>query len=281
MNYNNLVVDPLGSFECAWLWAEASDPDQHAVTFEWRDSAGVLVTTNRVMRRCNQAPGTFPMRLTIRDGRGAVLSRTVTLTILPFKEIVVYTTDPTSENDVWLTGNWTAVIDATAAAGYRAYDPQRGAAKVLVPSSNPTSYSEDSIHTRSDADVQLWIRLKADQNSYANDSVWVQFSGSTDEAGRPAYRMGTTSGLAIDLEECAGCGESGWGWEDDGWAWNRNGVRLRFPDGGRQQMLIQTREDGVSVDQVVLSSEKYLTARPGLAKGDRTILPRNYHVNPH
>ena len=139
VNYNDLVVDPLGSFECAWLSAEASDPDQHAVTFEWRDSAGVLVTTNRVMRWCNQTPGTFPMHLTIRDGRGAVISRTVTLTILPFKEIVVYATDPTSENDVWLTGNWTAVIDATAAAGYRAYDPQRGATKVLVPAPTPGS----------------------------------------------------------------------------------------------------------------------------------------------
>ena len=51
--------------------------------------------------------------------------------------------------------------------------------------------------------------------------------------------------------------------------------------GGKRQTLIETREDGVSVDQVVLSSEKYFTARPGLAKGDRTILPRNYHVNPH
>jgi hypothetical protein len=75
---------------------------------------------------------------------------------------------------------------------------------------------------------------------------------------------------------------SGWGWEDDGWgAAGRNGVTLRFPDGGRQDILIQTREDGVSVDQVVLSAEKYLAARPGLAKNDRTILPRTYQVNPH
>jgi len=29
----------------------------------------------------------------------------------------------------------------------------------------------------------------------------------------------------------------------------------------------------VSVDQVVLSAEKYLTTRPGTAKNDRTILP--------
>jgi hypothetical protein len=29
----------------------------------------------------------------------------------------------------------------------------------------------------------------------------------------------------------------------------------------------------VSIDQIVLSAEKYLTTRPGLAKNDRTILP--------
>jgi hypothetical protein len=39
-------------------------------------------------------------------------------------------------------------------------------------------------------------------------------------------------------------------------------------------MRIQTREDGLSIDQIVLSAEKYLTARPGPAKNDKTILPR-------
>ena len=81
----------------------------------------------------------------------------------------------------------------------------------------------------------------------------------------------------MNLEECSGCGESGWGWEDDGWgAVNRNGVTLRFPDGGGQSIVIQQREDGVSIDQIVLSSEKYLTTRPGTAKNDQTILPRTY-----
>ena len=40
------------------------------------------------------------------------------------------------------------------------------------------------------------------------------------------------------------------GWEDDGWgAVNVNGVMPRFPNPDRdpQQILIQTREDGVSI----------------------------------
>jgi hypothetical protein len=35
---------------------------------------------------------------------------------------------------------------------------------------------------------------------------------------------------------------------------------------------VQTREDGVSVDQIVLSSEQYLNAPPGPPKNDNTIL---------
>jgi hypothetical protein len=77
----------------------------------------------------------------------------------------------------------------------------------------------------------------------------------------------------VNLEECNGCGVSGWGWEDDSWgAQNRNGMLLRFPEGGGQVVRIQVREDGVSVDQIVLSAEGYLTARPGTAKNDTTIL---------
>jgi hypothetical protein len=69
---------------------------------------------------------------------------------------------------------------------------------------------------------------------------------------------------------------SGWGWGDDGWgAPNVNGVMLRF-SAGFQSMTIQTREDGVSIDQVVLSSNKYATTSPGPAKNDATILPYTF-----
>ena len=43
--------------------------------------------------------------------------------------------------------------------------------------------------------------------------------------------------------------------------------------GGSQHLRLQTREDGVSVDQVVLSAEKYFTSRPGAVKNDVLILP--------
>ena len=148
---------------------------------------------------------------------------------------------------------------------------------MTTPLAEPVSSVRLSFYADPTRVYKLWIRLKADGNSWANDSVWVQFSGATDLAGTPRYQSGTNSALAVNLEECLGCGVSGWGWEDDGWgAVNKNGVLLRFPqnsDRDRQGILIQTREDGVSIDQIVLSAEKYLTQRPGTAKNDTTILP--------
>jgi hypothetical protein len=211
------------------------------------------------------------LTVTVRDGRGGTASDSVDITIVPTKEIVVW-----AANGIY-TGNWSEIADATAAGEARGHDRNLGAPKVTTPSSNPASRLELQFIADPTQTYKLWVRLKADNNYWGNDSVWVQFTGSTNAAGTPAYRYGTTSGLAVNLEECSGCGISGWGWEDDGWgAIGRNGVTVRFPEGGYQSIVIQTREDGVSVDQVVLSAEKYLTSRPGTAKNDNTILRFTY-----
>ena len=39
-----------------------------------------------------------------------------------------------------------------------------------------------------------------------------------------------------------------------------------------KRLRIQVREDGVSIDQIVLSAVKYRTTRPGTAKNDTLIL---------
>jgi hypothetical protein len=52
----------------------------------------------------------------------------------------------------------------------------------------------------------------------------------------------------------------------------RDAIRILLNNGvGR--IRIQTREDGVSIDQVVLSSNRFAATRPGAAKNDTTILP--------
>jgi hypothetical protein len=51
---------------------------------------------------------------------------------------------------------------------------------------------------------------------------------------------------------------------------NTNGVT--FPPGGFQRLRLETREDGVSFDRIVLSAERSKTVRPGTAKNDTTRL---------
>ena len=43
---------------------------------------------------------------------------------------------------------------------------------------------------------------------------------------------------------------------------------------GPQTIRVQVREDGLSIDQIVLSADRYLAVAPGAARNDTTIVPR-------
>jgi hypothetical protein len=246
----------------------STDPDMHRLSYEWRDETGDIFGYSQWASFPAKRPGTYTFTLTVRDGRGGEDTDSLQVTILPYTEIVLHTGRRQT------VGNWRTVDDTSAAAGARLFYPDGGAPKVNTPFATPPGYVDVSFTADPTQTYKLWVRLKAQNNSFNNDSIWLQFSGVVNGSGQPAYRIGTTDGLPVNLEECSGCGISAWGWEDDGWgAVNRNGVLLRFPDGGHQTIRIQVREDGVSVDQIVLSSERYLTARPGSAKNDALILP--------
>jgi hypothetical protein len=257
-------------YPCATLDAKVSEPDQHVVFVRWFDASGAEISSGSGavtrLNVCVDKPGTYKYRRTADDLRGGTASGTVTFTyVVTLQEIVLYA----AADNVTMASNWSRVADSTAAGGVRAHDANVGAPKVTRPSATPTNYISIPFLADPNLTYKLWVRLKADGNSWANDSVWVQFSGG---ATAP-YTTGTTTGLSVNLEECVNCGESGWGWEDDGYgAVNKNGTLLRF-DPGPQTIVIQTREDGVSVDQIVLSAARYLTTRPGTAKNDHTILP--------
>ncbi len=248
--------------------AEANDPDVHELSYEWRNQQGAVVAIGPVLRIRDLAHGTHTFMVTVRDGRGGAASDTVRVTIVPTTEIVLWAAFG------FPGGTFSHVEDSTAAGGGRVYDQNLGRPKVNTPVPFPENHLFLDFVADPTQTYKLWVRLKADGNHFSNDSLWLQFSGSTDIQGNAKYRVGTTSALAANLEECNGCGISGWGWADDGWgAPNLNGVMLRFPGGGVQTIVLQTREDGVSIDQVVLSSSKYATIRPGAAKNDTTILP--------
>ena len=169
-------------------------------------------------------------------------------------------------------GNWLKQTNTTAAGQVIIRNPDLGAAKITTASTNPADYVDITFNADAGKQYRLWLRGQADNNSWANDSVFVQFGGSLNTLGQAAYRIGTTSALEVNLEDCSGCGLSGWGWQDDGWGVGVLGPTFSFQTSGLQTMRIQTREDGISIDQIVLSSYSYLFSSPGLLKNDNTIL---------
>lgn len=188
---------------------------------------------------------------------------------VPPPEVVLYAADAA------ITGTaWGFVTDPTAAAGKRLRNPDAGAAKIVTAQAAPASYFELTFSAQAGTPYRLWVRGKADANYWANDSVFAQFSGSVTSSGAAAYRIGTTAAAELNLEDCGGCGVSGWGWQDNGYGRGVLGPAIYFQTTGPQRLRIQTREDGLSIDQIVLSPSRYLSTSPGLLKNDVTILSR-------
>jgi hypothetical protein len=173
-----------------------------------------------------------------------------------------------------VTAGWTVTADATAAGGARLQNPDAAAAKITSPVPAPAQYFELTFNAIAGRGYRLWIRGKAQSNSYANDSVFVQFDHSLDQNRAVAYRIGTTSALTYVLEDCSGCGVAGWGWQDTGYGLGTLGPLVYFDTTGLQRIRIQVREDGLGIDQIVLSSAKWVSVPPGDTKNDQTILPR-------
>jgi hypothetical protein len=171
-----------------------------------------------------------------------------------------------------LTGTFRTVADATAADGTAVGTTDTGLAKLTAPLAAPANYVELTFQAQAKTAYRLWMRGKAQNNSWANDSVFVQFSNSVDAAGAPVYRIGTTSATTVNLEDAANVGVSGWGWQDNGYGVNVLGPLVYFATTGTQTIRVQVREDGYNFDQIVLSSQKYLTTAPGALKNDTTIL---------
>ena len=119
---------------------------------------------------------------------------------------------------------------------------------------------------RSDPDYKLWIRLKADANYWGNDSVWVQFSGATDLAGTPRSKSEPILRLrSISRSAWVAASPGGAGKTTGGVRSTRTACCCAFlrTDRDPQSIVIQTREDGVSIDPIVLSAATYLDAEAG------------------
>jgi hypothetical protein len=241
--------------------------------FAWSLESGVLpsgvtLSPNGALAGSSTAQGSFTFCVKVTDpGWPAnAASRTLTLSVTA-SEVVLYAADATVVN-----GAWSRVADATAAGGARLSNPDRAAAKLANALAAPANYFEMTFEAQAGVAYHFWMRGKADKNSWANDSVYVQFSGSVDSRGAAIYRIGTTSATWPSVENGTNAGLSGWGWNDD--SYEGFAAPLYFATSGPQTIRVQVREDGLSIDQIVLSSSAYLTTAPGAAKNDTTILPR-------
>jgi len=103
----------------------------------------------------------------------------------------------------------------------------------------------------------------------------VQFSASVNSAGAPVFRIGGIDATTVNLEDCLGCGLQGWGWQDNGWGGGVMGPLVYFSNTGPQTIRVQVREDGMLIDQMVLSPLSFLSSSPGALTNDTTILPES------
>jgi endonuclease/exonuclease/phosphatase family metal-dependent hydrolase len=181
-------------------------------------------------------------------------------------DIVLHSSDITT-----VEGNWARLASSSSASSAKMTSADRGWSSVDQPMASPSDYFEATFTAQAFVPYRVWLRLRAGGNSKWNDSVWVQFSDSVGAAGDPIYRIGSASGLLVNLEDCSGCGVAEWGWKNSAW-WKNQDPTVEFPTAGTKTIRVQTREDGVEIDQIVLSPVKYLSLAPGGDRNDTTVL---------
>jgi putative Ig domain-containing protein len=230
--------------------------------------AGLALGANGVISGTPTTAGlaTFTVQAVDAGWTGNTATQEMTIAVAT-GDVVLYGTDAAA-----LFGTWSLVADPTAAGGSRLSNPDHAAPKVNAPLASPANYVELSFQAQAGVAYHFWMRGKADKNSWANDSVYVQFSQAANAAGAPLYRIGTTSATTVSIERTVNAGLSGWGWTDN--AMGDLAAPIYFAVSGPQTIRIQVREDGLSIDQIVLSADKYFTVAPGSAKNDATIVSR-------
>ena len=175
-------------------------------------------------------------------------------------------------------GNWASAASGGAAGGRSMTSADLGWASANSPLASPANYFEMTFNAPAGTSYRVWLRLRAAGNSKWNDAVWVQFSDAMAGAN-PIYRIGTTGGLMVNLERCSGCGTAGWGWQNTAY-WLSQTTVVSFSSSGTHTIRVQTREDGVEVDQIVLSPVKYMTTAPGAIINDATIVAKTTTTTP-
>jgi hypothetical protein len=189
----------------------------------------------------------------------------------PPSDIVIYANDVAAAD---IHGAWSQVADATAAAGIKLSNVDAGVAALTAPLASPTHYFDASFNAVSGQQYRAWLRMRATGNSKFNDSIFVQYSDSTNAGGSAVYRIGTTGGLLVNLATDAGATSlQGWGWQRNAY-WLSDTGDVWFQNSGMHTIRVQVREDGVEIDQIVISPSTYASNSPGTVSNDTTIVPK-------
>lgn len=265
------------------LAANASDSDGTVMRVDYFAGSALVASANSspwAANWTNVQPGTYKITARATDSQSlSAVSPAAAVTVAspnpespspstarPAGEIVLYAADVTK-----IAGRWQKVSDPTAAAGLKLTSADSGWTSIAALAS-PTDYVEAAFDAPAGTAYHVWFRLRARGDSRTNDSVWVQFSDAVTVSGAPLYRLGTANALAVALEDCSGCPVSGWGWQDRGYWVSASYVQ--FAAGGTHAMRVQVREDGVELDQIVLTPAAANAPSPGRVSGDATILPK-------
>jgi hypothetical protein len=232
---------------------------------------GLTLSSAGVISGRPTAVGTFLVTVQASDAgwAGNIAARSFSITIRA-REVVLYASDATT-----IAGAWSLVPDATAADGLRLWTPHKSEGEDDDEAeARPANYFEIPFQAEAGVAYHLWVRGKADKNRREHDGVIVQFSGSVGPTGAATYRIGTKSATELAIGDCESCRRLGWGWRDNRRRVNMTGPAIYFERSGAQTIRVRVEEDGFSVDQIVMSAEKFFTVAPGAMKNDSTIVPR-------
>jgi PKD repeat protein len=255
----------------AFNGSSSKDSDGTIASYRWDWGDGTSTGSGATPSHTYASTGSYTVRLTVTDNVGATGSATTTASV---------NAPTTSAGDIVLTaadvtvmrGGWARISSTSGSGGQIMSTADNGWSQKDAPLAAPANYFDVPFMAAANTNYRVWLRMRARSDSWSNDSTWVQFTGAVTSSGGPLWRTGTTSGLVVSLEDCSGCGLSGWGWQDR--AYWISAPPVRFQSAGPQTVRIQTREDGLQIDQIVLSPVTYFSTAPGSLKNDGTKLPR-------
>ncbi len=158
--------------------------------------------------------------------------------------------------------------DAPADCSQPLVSPDLGWASTSAPLASPSNYFEHTFVAPAGS-YRVWFRVRSLNDLKPNDSVFVQYSDALKANNLPVYRIGTTSALVVNLAtDSTGTSLRDWGWVDGAY-WLSQTTTVKFAAGGSHRLRVQVREDGVSVDQIILSAATYRTVPPGPPTNDQ------------